>query len=235
MSTDVRIDPEVSTITVDGASVEVLSLLLGGVPRGAVVVLAGPGGLDEIAAVETMNSLAQHGYESVLASAAAAATATGRGAAVLDALVRLLAERDWEDEQIGLVGYGQGARTVLEAAAERAYGAAVSIPRESRQLLVPEPVTALRTPWLAVVGQGEHDGLPSELVAYGEDLEARAHEYTRIVGYPGAEHALRDSTRPREHAAAFDASQRTVEWLNKRVAPRPTPFAQIWRERQRSH
>ena len=227
MSTDVRIDPEVSTITVDGASVEVLSLLLGGVPRGAAVVLAGPGGLDEIAAVETMNSLAQHGYESVLAH--------DGGPAAVDALVARLAERDWEDEQIGLIGYGQGARTVLEAAAERAYGAAVSIPRESRQLLVPEPVTALRTPWLAMVGQGEHDGLPSELVAYGEDLEARAQEYTRIVGYPGAEHALRDSTRPREHAAAFDAWQRTTEWLNKRVAPRPTPFARIWRERQRSH
>ncbi|WP_068262018.1 dienelactone hydrolase family protein [Janibacter limosus] len=228
MSTDVRIDPEVSTITVDGASVEVLSLLLGGVPRGAAVVLAGPDGLDGIGAVETMNSLAQHGYESVLVS-------DDGDVAVVDALVALLAERDWEDEQIGLIGYGQGARTVLEAAAGRAYGAAVSIPREPRQLLVPEPITALRTAWLGMVGQGEHRGLPSALAAYRDDLEDRAHEYTRIVGYPGAEHALRDSTRPREHAAAFDAWQRTAEWLNKRVAPRPTPFAQIWRERQRSH
>lgn len=230
MSTDVRIDPEVSTISVEGTSLEVRSLLLGGVPRGAAVVLAGPDGLNDIAAVETMNSLAQHGYESVLTSAADAHGST----AVVDALVALLAARDWEDEQIGLVGYGQGARTVLEAAAERAFGAAVSIPREPRQLLVPEPVTAVRTPWLGMVGQGECRGLPSELAAYRDDLEVRAHEYTRMVGYPGAEHALRDSTRPLEHAAAFDAWQRTAEWLNTRVAPRPTPFALIWRERQRS-
>lgn len=229
MSTDVRIEPEVSTTTLDGVPVRVLSLLLGGVPRGAVTLVAGPDGLGEIAAVETMNALAQHGYESVLASGE-----SPEGTVVVDHLVAVLAERGWEDEQIAVVGYGRGARTALVAAAGRAFGAAVSIPRESRHLLVPEPVTQLRTAWLGLVGLGGQRALSGDLAAYREDLDARALEHTRIVGYPGAEHCLRDSTDPREHAAAFDAWQRTAEWLNTHVAPRPTPFALAWRERQRS-
>lgn len=228
MSTDVRIDPEVSTATIQGVPIRVLSLLLGGVPRGAAAVVAGPDGLDEIAAVETMNSLAQHGYESVLTSDM---TEDG-GAAVVDHLVTILADRGWEDEQIGVIGYGRGARTALEAAAERPYGAAISIPRESRQLLVPEPVTALRTAWLGMVGLGEGRTLPSELTAYRDDLAAQSVEHTRLVGYPGTEHCLRNSTEPLEHAAAFDAWQRTAEWLNTHVVPRPTPLAMAWRERQ---
>lgn len=230
MSTDVRIDPEVLTATIEGAPVRVLSLLLGGVPRGATAVIAGPDGLDEIAAVETMNALAQHGYESVLTFD----MTEGGGAAVVDHLVALLADRGWEEEQIAVVGYGQGARAALEAAARRTFGAAVSLPREPRQLLVPEPVTALHTAWLGMVGLGEGRTLPSELTAYRDDLGAQSVEHTRLVGYPGTEHCLRDSTDPLEHAASFDAWQRTAEWLNTHVVPRPTPLAKAWRERQTS-
>lgn len=227
---DVRIDPEVSTATVAGAQVEVSALHLGGTPRGAVAVLAGPDGLDAVTAVDTMNHLAQHGYESVLA----VAPDEGSGAALVDHLVGLLAERDWEDEQIGLLGYGLGARTVLEAAAARTYGAAVSVPRDSRSLLRPQPVPAVHTPWLGMVGLGGQTTLGVDLAAYRDALALASSQYTRLVGYPGAESCLRDSTIALEHAAAFDAWQRTAEWLNIHVAPRPTPLARAWQERQRS-
>lgn len=228
MTSDVRIDPEETSARVGGSSVRVLSLLLGGVPRGAAAVVAGPDGLDDVAAAETMNHLAQHGYESYLA------LATGSTEGVVDHLVGLFAERGWEDEQIAVVGYGGGARAVLEAAADRAYGAAVSIPRDSHALLAPDVVTALRTAWIGLVGRGDGSGLPAELADYRDRLRDLAPEHTSLVGYPGVEHCLRDSTDALEHAAAFDAWQRTAEWLDIHVAPRPTPFALAWRERQRS-
>lgn len=228
MSSDVRIDPEVSTTTVASAPARILSLLLGGVPRGAAAVVVGADGPDELGAVETMNALAQHGYESVLALGVTAE----QGADAVAHLVARLAERGWEDEQIAVIGYGQPARAALEAAADRAYGAAVSVPRDPRQLLDPEPVTAVSTAWLGMVGTGDRRELSGELASYGEDLRTGAAEHTRLVGYPGTEHCLRDSTDPLEHAASFDSWQRTAEWLDIHVAPRPTPFALAWRARQ---
>lgn len=229
MSTDVRIDPESTTAHVDGSTVTVLSVLLGGVPRGGVAVVAGPDGLDDIAAVDVMNALAQHGYESYLAGGVADPTQ-----ATVAHLTERLAARGWEDEQIGLIGYGSGARVVLEATATRAYGAAVSIPRGAEQLLLPDRVTDVRSPWLGLVGLGAERELVPGLADYRDELRRRAPEHTRIVGFPGADHCLRDSTDARVHAAAFDSWQRTAEWLNIHVAPRPTPLALAWRERRRS-
>lgn len=232
MTSDVRIDPEETTARVGGSGVRVLALLLGGVPRGAAVVVAGPDGLDDMAAIDTMNHLAQHGYESLLALPADPADAPAAG--IVDHLVARLAERGWQDEQIGVIGHGAGARAALVAAAARSYGAAVSIPRDPLTLLVPDAITDLRTAWIGLVGQGDSAGLTGELAAYRDALRERAPEHTALVGYPGADHCLRDSTDPREHAAAFDAWQRTAEWLDIHVVPRPTPFALAWRERQRS-
>ena len=42
----------------------------------------------------------------------------------------------------------------------------------------------------------------------------------------------RKSTEPLEIAACYDYWQRTIEWLNLRVAPRLTPLAEAWRHRQ---
>lgn len=234
MSTDVRIDPEVSTATVGGAPVRVLSLLLGGVPRGAVVIIAGPDGLDDMTAVDTMNSLAQHGYESVLAEPQDTALGDDLARHVVHHLVDRMAARGWTHEQTGVIGYGKGARAALVAGSQSTFGSAISVPRDPRQLVAPDRITALRTPWLGLVGLGPRREPTDELAVYRDEVRVASSEHTSLVGYPGVAHCLRDSTDALEHQAVFDAGQRTVEWLNIHVVPRPTPLAKAWRDRQDS-
>lgn len=230
---DIRIQPEVTTTTIAGVEVRVSALLLGGVPRGAAVVVAGPDGLNDTAAVDTMNSLAQHGYESVLAEPQGPMP-DDTASAVVDHLVKQMAARGWTHDQTGVVGHGQGARTALLAAAESSFGAAVSIPRDGRQLLVPERITELRTPWLGLVGCGPGNELGGELDVYRSEVRDASTDHSSLIGYRGVDHCLQISAEALEHAAAFDAWQRTVEWLNIHVAPRPTPLAEAWRARQQS-
>lgn len=231
---DVRIDPEVSTTTLAGVPVKELALFLGGVPRGAAAIVAGPSGLGDIESVETMNLLAQHGYESVLAQPADAASGDLSGDAVVHHLVGRLTARGWKDEQIGIVGYGHGARIALVAGSQTTFGAVISVPHEPRQLLIPDRLTELRSPWLGLVGLGSQAGLTGELAAYLDDVETASTEHASLVGYPGVAHCFDDSTDALVHTAAFDSWQRTVEWLNIHVAPRPTPLAQAWQERRES-
>lgn len=233
MSIDVRIDPEVSTTTVDGVAVQESALLLGGVPRGAAMIVAGPDGLGAVEAVDTMNVLAQHGYESVLARPKGSGRGDDFGRAVLDHLLGRVVARGWIHDQVGVLGYGQGARTALVAGSEKTFGAAISIPRDPRQLLAPDRVTTLRTPWLGMVGLGSLTGLTGELAVYRDQVRAASIEHTSLVGYPAVAHCLHDSTEALVHQAAFDCWQRTAEWLNIHVAPRPTPLAEAWRERQK--
>lgn len=229
---DVRIDPEVSRVVVAGTPVEVHELLLGGVPRGAAVVVAGPDGLSEIEAVDTMNSLAQHGYESLLARPADDAAEDDVDRAVVHHLVDRLAARGWTHEQTGVIGYGRGARAALVAGADTTFGAAISIPRDPRVLLTPDRITGLCTPWLGLVGLGPHREPTGELAVYRDEMRTASSEHTSLIGYPGVAHCLRDSTDALEHQAAFDAWQRTAEWMNIHVVPRPTPLAKAWRARQ---
>lgn len=229
---DVRIQPEVTTASIGGVEVRVSALLLGGVPRGAVVVISGPDGLDAMTAVDTMNSLAQHGYESVLAELPDEALSDDLAREVVHHLVDRMGERGWTHEQTGVVGYGRGARAALVAGSETTFGAAISIPRDPRQLLAPERITDLRTPWLGLVGLGPRREPADDLAVYRDEVRIASSEHTSIVGYPGVTHCLRDSTDELEHQAVFDTWQRTAEWLNTHVVPRPTPLAKAWRDRQ---
>lgn len=231
---DVRIEPEVSTATIDGVEVQVSALLLGGVPRGAALVVAGPDGLREMEAVDTMNSLAQHGYESVLARPTGQVADDDSARGLVRHLLDRLSSRGWTHEQIGVIGHGEGARAALVAGAETSFGAAISMPRDARQLLAHERITALRTPWIGLTGLGTSNELGGELAVYRSELREASTEHSELIGYPGVDHCLQDSTQALAHAAAFDAWQRTVEWLNIHVAPRPTPLAEAWRERQQS-
>lgn len=235
---DVRINPEHTTVTVAGSVVQVFSLLLGGVPRGAAAVINGRDGLDEADTYDTMNRLAEQGYESILVRPAEK-SATGPlsaelGRALVDHLLDRLAARGWTSEQIGLLGYGAGARPVLVAGSEQTYGAAVSVPRAASDLLRPEPVKRLRTPWLGLVGIGPTADLSPELADYRDAVRALSTEHSSLIPYRGVPHCLQDSTEVLVHAAAFDSWQRTAEWLNIHVAPRPTPAAEAWRERRAS-
>lgn len=233
MSVDVRIAPKVSTATVAGVEVRLSTLSLGGVPRGVAVLVAGPDGLSTVQAVDTMNSLAQHGYESVTAEPGR----SGDDDFARD-LVRLMvhrvADRGWTRDQTGVIGYGQGARAALVAASEETYGAAISVPRDARDVAGPAGIRALRTPWLCLTGSGQQDGVAGELAAYGDEVRAASTAHTAVISYPGVEHCLDDSVEPLVHQAAFDSWQRTAEWLNTHVAPRPTPLVQAWENRRRS-
>lgn len=234
MAIDVRIDPKVSDVVIADVEITVSTIELGGVPRGAVVVVAGPDGLGPVEAVDIMNSLAQHGYESVLAQVDPATTTVPDDAAleIVEHLVERLGERGWEHEQVAVIGYGHGARSAMLAASRHELGAAISVPRDGTTLLSPDAVTSMRTPWLGMVGLGTGSRLPDELEAFRKQLSASSREHTSLVGYPGAPHCLRDETDPQVHAASFDSWQRTAEWLNTRVVPRPTPLAVAWQERR---
>lgn len=234
MSIDVRIHPEVSTATVEGVTVRVSTLLLGGVPRGAAVIVAGPDGLGPVEAVDTINALAQHGYESVMAEPAGSGHDDDFARELVHHLVDRVAARGWTHEQVGVIGYGQGARAALIAGSEAAFGAAISVPRDARQLLRPDRIMALHTPWLGMTGLGSHSDLTGELSVYRNEVEAASTEHTSLIGYPGVDHCLHDAVEALVHQAAFDTWQRTAEWLNIHVEPRPTPLAEAWRERQKS-
>ncbi|WP_329410255.1 hypothetical protein OG563_46915 [Nocardia vinacea] len=112
-------------------------ITLGGVPRGAVIVLCEPGRLGE--ACGPMNGLAEHGYESV------AAKVSDGASEVIDSLLAYLGERGWGLEQVGVIGYGVSGRAALFTAAEYARGAAVSIAPAGSVADQGEP---LRTPWI---------------------------------------------------------------------------------------
>ncbi|ASR36994.1 hypothetical protein BAY61_20665 [Prauserella marina] len=221
-----------STAIVAGAKVAVSTVLLGGVPRGATVIVAGPDGLDSAESTELMNALARHGYESVLATPCGRGTDDDVARALVGHLVDRVDARGWPPEQVGVIGYGQGARAALIAGSETTFGAAISVPRDARTLTGPGRVTSLRTPWLAMAGLGSRGELTGELSSYREEVTNRSAEHTSVVGYPGVTHCLHDSTDALVHAAVFDSWQRTAEWLNAHVVPRPTPLADAWRQRR---
>jgi carboxymethylenebutenolidase len=238
----VRITPRLSRIASGGRQVPVASVLLGGVPRGAVILLSAAG---EPAAdvAEAMNGLAAHGYESVaadLGGVTAGGAGPGDDAAVSDvaALADLLAGRGWSREQIGLVGYGYGGRAALLAAASDVFGAAVSIEPAGAGQLAAEPRRVgdgrgVLTPWLGLFAEpgdaGTADAEAGEtrraawLPALRRALWLSSPVYTQVVTYPGVSGSYyRDSRETAAHAAAFDTWQRIVEWLNLHVVPRPT-------------
>jgi carboxymethylenebutenolidase len=216
-----RIVPSTGEIESPRGALRVAEIRLGGVPRGAAIVLCDAGALDRDAA-DAMNGLAEHGYESIAADLTRTGPVTDDDALrdvglVLDHL----GERGWSAEQIGLVGYGFGGGIALLAAAEFGLGAAVSV----APVGAPEPLP-VRTPWLGIFG----DGGPWSL---GETLASRSPVYTELVSYPGVTGEFyRGSSEAPAHAASFDSWQRTVEWLNLRVVPRLTPLAEAWRMRQ---
>jgi carboxymethylenebutenolidase len=235
MDAAVRIPLLLSDIPASTGSLPIAQLNLGGVPRGAAILLCHEGELSGDAA-ERMNRLAEHGYESVAADLAASGTDHPDGALVtdVDALLALLAERGWMSEQIGLIGYGLGARAALLAAAEHTFGAAISIGPvglvggvESLADLSGK----LHTPWLGMFGIGTGNQL-ADADRVGTALRG-SPAYTEVVQYRRVpEDFYRNPGEWVTDAAEFDSFQRVIEWLDAHVVPRPTPLAELWRRRQ---
>ncbi|MGW1785649.1 dienelactone hydrolase family protein [Streptomyces sp. NPDC002143] len=177
-----------------------------------------------------MNRLAEHGYASIAADLSAGGPTDGELVAGAGALLSTLVGQGWSYDQVGVIGYGFGGRVAFLAATAFELGASVSVsPRAADSVRTDPAAASLRTPWLGLFGESDgcaEDPSPSEL---GAELGATSPAHTSIMTYPAGDF-YRDSTDPARHAAAFDSWQRTVEWLNRRVAPRPTPLALAWQE-----
>jgi carboxymethylenebutenolidase len=241
MSTAVpRISPTRTDVAVAGGALRIAQITLPGVPRGAVIVL---GELDRMGdqAVDLMNGLAEHGYESIAADLTAIDPEIGDDAAVaaLRDLVTHLGTRDWVEQQIGVVGYGFGGRVALRAAADLDLGAAVSISpdgltqaRPGRPALVDE-ARPVSTPWLGMFGARDEQAPPAAVDRLDDLLTEPSPAFTELVTYPGVDgDFFHESAEALGHAAMFDSWQRVIEWLNLRVVPRPTPYAEIWSLKQ---
>jgi carboxymethylenebutenolidase len=229
MDAAVRIPLLFSDIPAAGGPLPIAQLNLGGIPRGAAILLGHQGALSGDAG-ERMNQLAEHGYESVAADLATAGAGHRDHALVADVGVLLgrLADRGWAPEQVGLIGYGPGARAALLAAAEYTLGAAISIGPAGDIESLTSLAARLHTPWLGMFAGSQL----ADAERLGDGLRA-SPAYTEVVQY----HRVPEDfyRNPREwatYAAAFDSFQRIVEWLDAHVVPRPTPLAELWLRRQ---
>jgi carboxymethylenebutenolidase len=234
-----RIEPKVFDVGTPSGLVRAAEITLGGVPRGAVLVACEVSGLARDAP-EVMNALAAHGYVSV---AADLFSTNGTDAGVLQkvgALLGYISHQGWSAEQVGILGYGFGGRAALLAAAEFALGAALSVspagiavPLSDGMPALARAVRPLQAPWLGMFGSRDQDAPPAVVREMGRLLDRQSPVYTELVRYPGVTGRFyRDSPEVAAHAASFDCWQRTVEWLDLRVLPRPTPLAEAWRARQ---
>jgi carboxymethylenebutenolidase len=242
METIVRIRPSVSDLASAGRTIRVAEIELGGVPRGAVIVLWDRGRLD-LSAEEIMNGLAEHGYESI---AAELLPTDGQAHSDRDltrdvaAILGRLSVRGWNPEQVGVLGYGFGGRVALLAATEFALGASISvnptgIGHSATEGLAPllEELSPALTPWVGMFGEREDATPGKDVRQLDRALWATSPAYTETVTYPGVTGDFyRNSTAAVAHAAAYDSWQRVMEWLNGHVAPRPTPLAEAWRIHQ---
>jgi carboxymethylenebutenolidase len=211
-------------------------IALGGVPRGATLVLTGSVEHDT---VDVQNALAEHGYESVVMRSPASRLDLGFHAGidqVADGLSHL-ATRGWSADQVGLVAFGVAGWVALHAAVAFELGAAISYsPIEADRFgadeydIVLDAAPRLQTPWLGLMA-----GSVTTLEALDDALLGVARfpggsTYVRVVGYAGVPQSFHEKTGDvRACAANYDAWQRAVEWLNQRVVPRPTPLELLWR------
>lgn len=226
-----RIEPARDVIDTASGSVPLTEIVLGPSPRGAVVVVCDDDHADHTG--DILNGLALHGYESVavrLPAEEILATDSPGGERLLrDIVGRLtsrLVGRGWSASQTGLIGCGVGGWAVCLGAGRDPFGAAVVVAPRGRADSVAPP----RTPTLALVAASDRPA-----GAWSAATMARVQEpspvYTEVVQYDGVIELSPASRDVGAYAVSFDAWQRTVEWLNLRVAPRLTELSAHWMKR----
>lgn len=249
MNKVVRIEPDRSSIETPHGPLELVEIALGGTPRGMVLLLCEQGGLER-EAVDVVNMLAQHGYESLATEIVTGASEESqetedplRGGGVaqhLKAVIGLALERGWEAEQMGMVGIGLGGRAVLAAASSLHLGAAVSFSPTVNHTVSDGPDNllngappAIRTPWLGLFGDRDAAAPPEDVRTLARSLDDHSDEYTQVVRYAnvGREFYHRSGDGV-SYAASHDGWQRAMEWLDARVTPMLTPLAKEWLGRQ---
>ncbi|HEY5855683.1 MAG TPA: dienelactone hydrolase family protein [Aldersonia sp.] len=231
---DALIRPTRSLLGLDDGELPVLEITLGGTPRG-IVLVACDGGSATADASEIMNRLAEHGYESI-----AATVAPDESQPAVRELFARAADRGWTPEQTGMVGCGSGGRVALDAASTQPFGAAVSLSATGtpdhpvqNSISASEFEGRIATPWLGLFGSDDPD-LPAGRVRELEAaLDRGTDVHTMTMRYPGVGREFyRHGEDGLGYGAWYDGWQRTVEWLNARIAPRLTPLAQQWRQRE---
>lgn len=222
MNDAIMIDPTRSTIPTGDGPLPALEIALPGTPHGIVVLLC-DAGTPETDVATRMNHLAADGYDTL---------AVELGERALDAAPALLqraAERSWEAEQVAVVGIGTGGRAALAVALEHELAAAVSFSAPLHGS--PLPDRPVRTPWLGMFG-ADDTAAPAEAVGRLHSIVDASDIFTEVVRYPHVGpgfHARGDDGV--HYSASYDGWQRTVEWLDARVAPRLSPLAIAWRRR----
>ncbi len=239
MTPAVWITPRRDRLTTILGTVHIAQVDLDGIPRGAVLVMGADRDFEHEAA-PILNDLAVHGYESVAADMTATDGTDDALIEVVAELVHHVGTRGWHTEQIGVIGYGRSGRLALLACSHLGLGAAVSI--SPSQLFtsdnhlspeISELASTVRTPWLGMYGENDPAVTATACIELDRALRHDAPAYTQVVRYPGVGGDFyRRSSESLEIAASYDSWQRTVEWLNLRVAPRLTPLAEAWRQRQ---
>ncbi|MHA4854791.1 dienelactone hydrolase family protein [Rhodococcus sp. MSC1_016] len=226
------IEPTTSRLPTPSGELDTREIQLLGEPRGLVLLLCAAGRLS-IDACETMNAFAEHGYATV-----AVDLVTNGGEddnAVVEnlrAVVDRALDEGWEPEQIGLVGYRAGGHAALLGAMTMELGAAVSVsPTDIDTINLSSQNGDMRTPWLGMFGNHDPSVSPAQILTLHGQLRSLPNAFVSVVSYSAGFDFFRDSGDPSVHAVAFDSWQRTVEWLNLRVAPRLTPLALAWREK----
>ncbi|MDI9933699.1 dienelactone hydrolase family protein [Rhodococcus sp. IEGM 1354] len=240
MASAVSIRPREDTVDSQLGSVAISQIDLGGIPRGAVLLLLGPGGDFESDSTQHLNDLATHGYEGVAADLRGIDGTEDQLESVVESLLAHVARRGWESEQAALLGYGLGGRVALSASARFGLGAAISVSPTAiaagdghLSAAVARLAPLVRTPWLGLFGE---EDLTAPATACDE-LETVLREdspvFTQLVRYPSVgDDFHRPSSESIEIAASYDYWQRTIEWLNLRVQPRLTPLALAWNARR---
>ena len=239
MTSAVRIRPRADAVDSELGRVPIAQLDLGGIPRGAVLLLDSGGAFDSDAA-QHLNELAAHGYEGVAADLDAIDGTDEQLVGVVGSLLTHLGRRDWQSEQIGLIGYGLGGRIALLASARFGLGAAVSVSPTDLTAgdhhlspTVGALAPAVRTPWLGMLGEDDPAVPATTCEELDIALRLESPVYTQLVRYPGVGDTFyRPSSESIEIAASYDCWQRTIEWLNLRVQPRLTPLAIAWYDRR---
>lgn len=224
------ITPAPITIRFDQNSLHAKEIRLGASPRGSCIVVTDASstrGDDD----EVMNVLAVHGYESIGLTARSAPGDDDGRAGILAAAEHLDA-RERVRDNVGLLGVGAGARTVLRSAGLR-FAAAVSMSptegydaRVARTWLRTASAQPVRTPWLGLFADPGGGGLRPAIDDFGDALDRISPVCVHTVTYGGVAAGFhRDTGGSAVHAASFDAWQRAIEWFNLQVAPCLTDVA----------
>lgn len=227
------IEPTAIRLPASTGELNGLEITLNGQPRGLVLLLCAAGRSD-LGASEAMNALAEHGYATMAFDLAANGQSDAALVENLSAVVDHALGAGWDEEQIGMVGYRIGGRAALLGAMVLRLGAAVSVSPTDLDT-IDSSYPGVHTPWLGMFADHDPSVSPSRIAFLHNHFRNASDAYVSVVSYDASAEFFHDSGDPAVHSAAFDGWQRTVEWLDLRVAPVLTPLALAWREKTGPH